>query len=396
MIVLFDRKADCCGCAACMNICPKNAIEMEPDSDGFVFPQIDRDLCIECGLCKRVCAFQNVPVPNNKPLATYVGINKNTDVLINSASGGVFAALAEFIFQRQGVVFGCAYCEDMRPKHIGIDNVLHMERIQGSKYVQSEINASYSKVREYLEDDRWVLFTGTPCQISGLKSFLGKDYPQLLTADLICHGVPSANFFVGYMRCLEKGIGGEIIDFNFRDKTKGWGLNSKVIYKRNNEMCERQIPTIDSYYYRYFLKGEIYRESCYSCKYACSHRVADFTMGDYWGIENAHPEVKAQKGVSVLLVNNERALKLVEKLKKYLELTESSLELASKQNAQLNKPTPMGGNRDKIFKAWRLGGYNAVAQEYYRTHKYAIISAKIKSFVPLPIKKIIRSVLKRK
>ena len=185
MITLFERKKDCCGCAACMNICPKGAITMKTDQDGFVFPEINKDLCIECGLCNKVCAFQNVPIGKNEPIEVYAAINNDKEMLLESASGGIFGGLASFVFDKKGVVFGCANDNDLRPKHICVDNPLDMKKIQGSKYVQSDINTSYSEVKKYLNDGRWVLFTGTPCQIDGLKSFLGKDYDNLITADLI-------------------------------------------------------------------------------------------------------------------------------------------------------------------------------------------------------------------
>ena len=402
MIKLFEGKIDCCGCAACMNICPKKAITMKTDSDGFDFPEINNDLCIECGLCKKVCAFQNVSVPDTKPLATYVAINKKKDVLINSASGGIFAALAFLVFEKNGVVFGCAYNDNMKPEHVCVDNSMDIKKIQGSKYVQSNINTSYSEVKKHLDNGRWVLFTGTPCQIAGLKSFLGKDYNNLITADLICHGVPGTAFFEGYIKYLGEKLKGKVIDFKFRDKSKGWGLirkrlyNGKVVYKKNNKILEKSVPTITSYYYRYFLKGDIYRENCYECKYACSGRVGDFTIGDYWGIEKAHPEIETKNGVSVLLVNSQKGIELIEDLKKYLDLTKSTFELARKQNGQLNRPTAKGNKREEILRTWRDGGYHAVAKEYYRVNKIAIWKSKIKMMLPLSVRKFLKGLIKRK
>lgn len=390
MIKLFKKKIDCCGCAACMNICPKKAITMKTDLDGFAFPEINKDLCIECGLCNKVCAFQNVSVPNKEPLKTYVAINKKKDVLLNSASGGLFAALAFLIFEKNGIVFGCAYNENMKPEHVCVENPLDMKKIQGSKYVQSDINTSYSEVKKHLNDGRWVLFTGTPCQIAGLKSFLGKDYHNLITADLVCHGVPGTAFFEDYIKYMEEKLKGKVIDFKFRDKSKGWGLNGKVVYKKNGKIFEKSVPTITSYYYRYFLKGDIYRENCYECKYACSSRVGDFTIGDYWGIEKAHPEIETKNGVSVLLVNSEKGVGLIEELEKYVDLTESSFELAKQQNGQLNRPTAKSNKREEILRTWREGGYDAVTEEYYRVNKISIWKSKIKMMIPLSIRKFFK------
>ena len=186
-----------------------------------------------------------------------------------------------------GVVFGCAYNDNMKPEHVCVDNSMDIKKIQGSKYVQSNINTSYSEVKKHLDNGRWVLFTGTPCQIAGLKSFLGKDYNNLITADLICHGVPGTGFFEGYVKYMEGKLKGKVIDFRFRNKNKGWGLTdkmagkAKIVYRKNNKVFEKLVSPIDSYYYKYFLAGDIFRESCYECKYACSSREGDFTMGDY-------------------------------------------------------------------------------------------------------------------
>ena len=165
MIELFKLKKDCCGCTACMNICPTHAIMMKADEDGFVFPEINHDLCIECGLCNKVCAFQNIPVTGDEPIVTYAAINKNSDVLSASASGGIFVALATIVFDKNGVVFGCAYNENMEPEHICVDNRLDMTKIQGSKYVQSNINNTYTEARKYLKEGRWVLFTELPAKL---------------------------------------------------------------------------------------------------------------------------------------------------------------------------------------------------------------------------------------
>ena len=395
MIVLFDKKEMCCCCAACMKICPIQAITINSDADGFTFPEINNDLCIECGLCNKVCAFQNIPVKGDDPIATYAAINKNSNILSASASGGVFGALASLVFDQKGVVFGCAYNDILEPEHISIDNLLDLEKIQGSKYVQSDINTTYTEAKRYLENGRYVLFTGTPCQIAGLKSFLGKDYENLITADLICHGVPSAKFFKGYIKYLEGKLKGRVIDFKFRDKSKGRTLMGKVIYKKNDEILEKLINTNISYYYNYFLKGDIYRENCYECKYACSSREGDFTLGDYWGIERAHPEIETQNGVSVLLVNSKKGTMLIDELSKYLNLTESIFEQARAQNGQLNSPTARSTRREEILKVWREGGYKALADEYYRTNKKLIVSSRCKMLIPHSIKKHLKRVLRR-
>lgn len=395
MIALFDKKEKCCCCAACMNICPTQAITINSDADGFEFPEIDHDLCIECGLCNKVCAFQNIPVNGDGPIATYAAINKNSDVLSASASGGIFGALATLVFDQNGVVFGCAYNEDMEPEHICVDNLLDMKKVQGSKYVQSNINTTYKEAKRYLKDGRWVLFTGTPCQIAALKSYLGKDYNNLITADIICHGVPNAEFFEGYINYLEDNLKGKVIDLKFRDKSKGWGHIEKVIYKKNGIVKGKLIQPFNSYYHSYFLNGDILRESCYECKYACNSRVGDFTMGDYWGIEKVHPKIVTKEGVSVLLVNSKKGIGLIDDLSKYLQLTESIFEQAREKNGPLNRPNVKSKKRDVILDTWHEGGYKAVADEYYRMNKNRIILSRCKMIIPRTIKKRLKKILRR-
>ncbi|MEA5092061.1 MAG: Coenzyme F420 hydrogenase/dehydrogenase, beta subunit C-terminal domain [Acidaminococcaceae bacterium] len=367
---------------------------MKPDEDGFVFPKINNDVCIECNLCKKVCAFKNAPVSANGPIATFAAINNDKNILSTSASGGIFGALASIVFGKNGVVFGCAYNEDMEPAHICVDNILDMGKIQGSKYVHSNIKTTYSLAKEYLKNGRYVLFTGTPCQIAGLKAYLCEDYDTLITADIICHGVPSADFFKGYIKYLEEKFKGKVIDFKFRDKAKGWGLMGKVIYEKGGEVHEKFITPINSYYYSYFLKGDVYRENCYECKYACVNREGDFTMGDYWGVEKVHTEIDTKNGVSVLLVNSEKGMKLINELTKYLDLTVSTLIQAQVQNGQLKNPTVKSCKREAILKTWREGGYQAVADDYYRLNKNKIMLFKIKMLIPTSIKKIIKKLLR--
>ncbi|MDD2391382.1 MAG: Coenzyme F420 hydrogenase/dehydrogenase, beta subunit C-terminal domain [Bacilli bacterium] len=385
MILQFKDKKNCCGCAACINICPTKAISMETDNYGFIYPKINHDICIECGKCKKVCAYQNVPISGKKPLATYVAINKDNDILLSSTSGGIFGALSSVVFDKKGVVFGCAYNGNMEPVHICIDNPLDMKKLQGSKYVQSNINFSFKETEKYLKKSRFVLFTGAPCQIAALKSYLGKDYDNLITADIICHGVPSIAFFNDYIKHIEKKTDGKVININFRDKSRGWGLKGTITYTKRGKIKTKYILPFESYYYNYFLKGYTYRENCYECKYACESREGDFTMGDFWGIESIHPEIETKRGVSILLVNSKKGVILIEQLKKYLNLTKSTFEAARRENGQLNRPTIKSKKREEILDAWQTYGYETVARNYYKENKLFI--NKIKFVISKTIKK---------
>lgn len=393
MIPRFINKKDCYGCSACMNVCQCDAIIMQADQDGFLFPEINDDACIGCGLCKKVCPFNSLSLNSNEPVATFAAINKNLETLSSSSSGGVFAALATIALLDNGVVYGCTLTNEINPEHICIENLSDIKKLQGSKYVQSKIGNSYKETKNYLEAGTLVLFTGTPCQIAGLKSYLGKDYKNLITADIICHGVPSPSFFKEYIRCLQGKLKCKVLDFNFRDKSNGWGLLSRVTYKKGDKIMKKTISPILSYYYGYFLSGDIYRECCYDCKYACCSREGDFTMGDYWGIENVHPQIEIKNGVSVLLVNTEKGMELINNLQDELIMIKSTFDNAQLQNLQLKKPSEKSNKRDTILKIWREGGYEAISGYYYRTNLIQIIVFRLKMLIPQILKKEIRRIL---
>ena len=232
-IELFQKKSDCCGCGACMNVCPKGAITMQEDENGYVYPVIDDEKCVKCGLCKKACHFKD-GAEYYKARKAYAAAIKNDDEIMVAASGGIFTVLAKQVLSENGVVFGVSMENvggKLTPMHIDIQNENELYKLQGSKYVQSDIGMSYKKVKEYLMDGRNVLFSGTPCQISGLNAYLGKDYPNLLTVDVICHGVPSARLFQDYIKNQEKKLGGSIYSYKFRDKSKGQGMNAQILYK---------------------------------------------------------------------------------------------------------------------------------------------------------------------
>lgn len=392
MVILYNNKKECCGCTACKSICPKQAIIMDEDEYGFLYPVINKDLCIECGLCKKVCAFKNPLRLDKKPIATYAAIHKDKKILKNSSSGGAFAALALNVLENKGVVFGCTMTDDFEIKHIKISREEELRKLQGSKYVQSNLKDTYFETKEYLQSGRNVLYTGTPCQIDGLKSFLGADYENLITADLICHGVPSPKFFTEYIKWLEQKQDARVIGYKFRDKSKsGMVTIGKAIYKKQGLVHDTIINYNLDYYYYYFMYGVSYRECCYECPYASSNRPADFTLGDYWGIEEVHPEIDTKNGVSVILVNSEKGEKLLDKLK--LGLFKSSFERASAKNNNLCRPTKKSSDREVVLKIFREEGAQAVAEYFQKSLGKKIILYKIKAMIPNSIKKKVKSML---
>lgn len=372
-----------------MNVCPQECIILVPDENGFLFPEVDMNNCIDCDLCISVCAFQNDVYCGSEVINTYAAVHKNNSVLLKSSSGGVFSALAEIIYKKEGIVCGCIWDENYEAKHICIGSTEDLHKMHGSKYVQSDVGKSFKKVKGYLKNGRDVLFSGTPCQIAGLKSFLGKEYENLITVDLVCHGVPNLIFYKGYLDWLENRFKGKVTAYTFRNKEKS-GKTGKVTYQHDGKSKEKIIEWPTDPYYSHYMYGHINRESCYKCKYASPKRQGDFTMGDYWGIQNAHPEIDADKGVSVLLVNSEKGVKLVEKLKEHLYLTPSTFEQAALENGQLIQPVSKSDIRETIFAIWREGGFQAVADAFYKENRKEIISFHIKRVIPRPAKSAIR------
>lgn len=395
-IILFDKKENCCACGACYNICPKNAIEMIVDEYGFKYPKINYDKCIGCGACKKVCAFQNV-IEKNEPLQILAAARKDENKIMKSASGGIFAVLAEYFLSIGGIVYGVALVDEndtLVPKHIGINNLKDLPKILGSKYVQSDVGNIYKEIRTLLNNKKQILFSGTPCQVAGLKAFLGKKYDNLFTVDIICHGVPNAEFFKGYLDILEKNFNGKILDFKFRDKKDGWGpyILSLDILKKNSLQSEKKYIYLDeSTYASMFLYTDILRLNCYKCKYTNSHRTGDITIGDYWGIEKEHPELlkinggllDTKKGISAIIINTEDGKLGVEKLCQEIVCFDTTYEKVAMANTQLREPSKYGKYRNKIMDLYKTGGFKKVDEYYYnKILKKIIIKKKIKRYIP--------------
>ena len=399
-VILFNKKEDCCACGACFNICPKNAIEMVTDEYGFKYPKINDKKCINCNACKRVCAYQYVE-EKNRPIAVFVSARKDSEKIMKSASGGIFATLAEKVLNEKGIVFGSALVEEnnvLEIKHIYIDRLKDLSKLVGSKYVQSDINIAYKKAKMFLTEGRKVLFSGTPCQVAGLKSFLGKSYDNLLTMDIICHGVPNADFFRDYLKVLEKNFKGKVIDFKFRDKKYGWGLNSCLKYKKDNSILYKYFLVDESTYYHMFLNAECYRENCYRCKYTNKNRTGDITIGDYWGIENEHLELLKEnggkldkyKGISAVIVNTENGKFWFNKCRNELYMYPSTFEQVAKANTQLRQPSSYGKFRDKIMQIYKENGYEAVDKFYYNKIIKKIL---LKKFLKEKIKNLLTEIV---
>ena len=396
-MVLFEKKQNCCACEACVNSCPKAAISMQEDEFGFRYPQIDNSNCIECGLCQKVCAFQNIDEVN-LPIKTHVAAAKDNNLISKSASGGIFAVLAKKIISNGGYVCGATLTienDKVNVKHILIDKEEDIKLLQGSKYVQSNINGCFKKIKQLLMDGKTVLFSGTPCQCAGLKAFLRKPYENLIIVDIICHGVPNQRFLNDYLE-YKYSSKVQITNFAFRDKSSGWGLLGRIDYKNG---ASKTIPAGLSSYYSLFLDSQTYRENCYNCKYASRNRPGDLTLGDYWGIQREHPELIASKkynperGISCIIVNTVKGQSILKSIENNIVIDDSTYEKVANRNTQLLQPSKRGKYYDMIFESYRNLGYAAVDKLFYKYYKKQILIHSVFSKLPFGVKEIIRKIL---
>ena len=286
--------AQCTGCAACASICPVGAIRMVEDREGFLSPKIDRKTCIGCHQCEKRCPILNPESRDDKyETKAFAMVNKDEEIRRKSSSGGVFYALAKWTIDQGGVVFGARFDEKWQVVHDYAETLEGVIPFMGSKYVQSRIGDSYKQVKSFLEEGRWVLYSGTPCQLAGLRSFLGKKYERLLQVDLICYGVPSPGVWRSYLKERSK-VNGEITRVSFRDKRDGWKHSRFIVAYRNGK------EDVDGMFMSGFSYKVYLRRSCFDCPFRCYHRDTDLTIADYWGCDKHCREMDDDKGTSVV------------------------------------------------------------------------------------------------
>jgi coenzyme F420-reducing hydrogenase beta subunit len=373
---------------------------MEPDADGFIYPVVDEGKCVHCGLCERVCKYRN-GLPSQSEKEVYAAASVCTNIR-ESASGGLFAAFAQAILRQEGAVYGCAmeYEEgQLWPRHICVTDEKDLIKLKGSKYVQSDMGNTYPDVRKRLESGQLVLFSGTPCQVAGLRGYLGREYDNLFAIDIICHGVPSGKLFRDYITFEEQKRKVKIRSFRFRDKSQGWKLHGAMTFDTGNTVY---FEPEDSSYYQMFLNSYTYRENCYSCPYASDHRPGDITIGDYWCVELVHPELLKENGgaldheagASCLIVNNPKGRQLLNTFGAGIEKWKSSYENASKYNRQLTAPSPQKPERKTVLSLCRED-YGLADRWYRRRLRPIKIKRAIRAAIPRPVKNLIKKVLRR-
>lgn len=355
---------------------------MKPNEEGFWYPELIAEKCVQCNLCAKVCPYDTATDVHD-PMRAVAVQYQNDKALLDSSSGGVFSALADHVLDNNGYVAGCIFDDSLAAVHILTNQREGVEKMRGSKYVQSDLNDVYLQIQDRLQQGALVLFTGTPCQVDGLRGFLRKEYENLLTVDLICHGVPSPGLFRRYLDSLTQKKGA-ITDIRFRDKRRnGWCAQGSVSYSAKTKTTT---PFNDSYYY-YYLQNSISRMCCYSCKYATVRRVGDITIGDYWNIRDILPNVDATAGFSAVLVNTEKGQRFLDQISDTLKLYDTSVDAVVKGNGNLSQPSPMSEKRKIIYARIAEEGYDRVARQEC---KFQYVRPFIRKHMPKGIKRFLK------
>lgn len=344
-MINIENKKDCTGCYACANICPKNCISMDRDIEGFRYPIINKSKCIECNLCEKVCPLIHERKIDNNPIA-FACYNKDELIRKKSSSGGIFSLLAQVVIENNGVVFGAKFDENFNVIHDYASNIDEVAVFRGAKYVQSTIGNTYKDAKEFLDNGKMVLYSGTPCQISGLKRYLRKDYDNLFCVDLICHGVPSHKAWSKYKNYLSNGK--QIESISFRDKKYGW--KSYSVKFKFKDGSEKLIKGSEDKYIRGFI-GDIYlRPSCHDCKFKTLNRESDITLADFWGINNVLEEMDDDKGTSLIFVNSEKGQRLLENISDSIIKKDVDINEAVKYNLSAIKSSYCNPRREYFFR----------------------------------------------
>lgn len=358
-MLAYKDKKQCAGCTACMNICPHNAISMQADREGFLYPVTDEDLCTDCGLCQKICPFQNINTisGNYTQPKVYAVKHRDDNVRMNSTSGGMFTAISDYILSKDGVIYGAGFDEQFRVCHQKAENVEDRNKLRGSKYVQSDLQGVFKDIKEELKKGRQVLFTGTPCQTAGLHAYLSKKYENLYLCDLVCHGTPSPLMWkehVDFMVNRRKKI---ITAYDFRSKWRG--INVSIAFE-DGSFIHNSTDLLT--YTNIFYSHVALRPSCYHCQFTNYSRPSDITIADFWGIEKCMPDFDDDKGVSLVLVNSPKGLELFQKIKIKLDYRESNTTDCVQRNlCEPSEPSPL---REQFWQDYWSKGFKYVLKRY--------------------------------
>lgn len=383
-------KEYCTGCTACASACPKGCIMMTADENGFLYPAVDAEKCVSCGLCKRSCPIINtLKTAENEPKA-YAAYSKDEAMRLSSSSGGVFTELAKAMLQQGGAVYGAAYDEQFDVVHICVEHEEDLAKLRGAKYAQSDLRGIFVQIKQRLNREQKILFSGTPCQVGGLKAFLRKDYENLLTIDFVCHSVPSPMAWREYVKYrAEQDNGGELpTSINLRSKKTGWSRYQYANLFEYADGSDHTAKSSESLYMKLFVGGYINRESCENCRFKGYSRVSDLTIGDFWGVWDIAPEMDDNKGTSVILVQSAKGAELLSSVSDRLEIKPVTLEEASRQNQAMLVCSKSNGKRSEVLGLIRNASILECEQLFQIEEPTA--TQKIRSLIARTIKRIIK------
>ena len=376
----------CSGCHSCYSVCPSSCISMVPDKEGFLYPTVEEKDCILCGACIKACPIitKNNETGSIDQITAYGAYNKDQSIRQKSSSGGIFTLLAQSIIARGGVVFGASFNEDFSVSHSAALTVEELGKFRGSKYVQSTIGNAYKEAKSYLEQGRDVLFTGTPCQIGGLYSYLKKDYDNLYTQDIICHGVPSPAVWKSYIEQRKKEVdASSVSSVFFKDKRTGWKTYSISIDFGDDKIYSKR-ASLDTMM-KAFLKNLCLRPSCHDCSFKEKVRQSDITLADFWGADSIIPKWDDDKGLSLVIVNSQKGKKMFDSIKEQTEYVQTDFEKAISYNSSMIKSAKPSPLRDRFMSEIQDGDFDAVVNKHLITPKRTLKS-RLKAY----IKKILR------
>lgn len=385
----------CTGCQACRQICPHNAIDIIEDEEGFLFP-IKNANCTNCKLCINICPIINDVKRNEnlKESIVYLFRHNDENVIEKSSSGGAFTAIVQDFYDDNCVIFGAEYSDGFKVIHSYVQDINDLDKFRKSKYVQSDVKNTYVEAKNFLISGKKVIYTGTPCQIAGLKNYLGRDYSNLLCIDLICHGAPSYKVFRKYLEFLHKKYNSKVKEITFRKRTteqEKWNSRNISILFCNNKCIIQN--SLENEYLNAYHRALNYRKSCSNCKFASVERNSDITIADCWGIENLYKDIDVHKGYSMVIINTQKGNELFDKIKKHQEVKPLSIDFAISSNAQFSQPAKFHKNRKMFFENLDKLQFDKLVNKCLRKE---LIKAKIKKAVPKSFKRILKSFLRRK
>lgn len=342
----------CTGCGLCANICPKGAIQMIQSDEGFYIPEVNNVACVECGLCTTQCIALTPQVPSDRQTTAYGAWNKDDEERFASSSGGIFSVISKHIINQGGCVFGVAWRDIDTAEHIKIETQEELAILRGSKYVQADVGMVYQQVKTELQKQRWVLLSGTPCQIQALRRFLKKDYEKLVTIDIVCHGTPSQLLLKEYIK-QSQPLDSKIANIYFRDKSTGW-LSYSIRHTLKNGISTLR-PVYKDTFMKLFLSDMFLNKACYQCAFSQGTRSGDITLGDFWGVDRCHPTWPMEKGISAVLVNTSKGKKIWSEIANSIQFEAEDYTNFTRYQTGFSHHMPIPVARDHDFRLLQKG-----------------------------------------